>query len=71
MLLQREVEAMTQAVSGTIRTQARYLINSNAGRPTRWRTDFIGQRAQGTVKDHPQAFLIEMAADSTIAFAAG
>jgi hypothetical protein len=57
---------MVQAVSGDLRSRARFLIKSNAGRPTRWRTDYIGRRAVGKVENHPQAFLIEMQANSTI-----
>jgi hypothetical protein len=57
--------AMVQAVSGQARQQ-RYLIESTAGRPTRWRTDFIGKRGDRKVEDHPQAFLIDMSADSSI-----
>ncbi len=57
---------MIRAVSGDIRKQGRYPIESSAGRPRRWRTDFIGQRARQDVEDHPQAFLIEMDAHARI-----
>jgi hypothetical protein len=32
----------------------------------RWRTEFIGSRADKEVKDHPQAFLVELAPNATI-----
>lgn len=57
---------MVQAVNGEIARQNR---KTGKGRSTgfaRWRTEFMGNRAEGEVIDRPQAFLVELAPQATI-----
>ena len=58
---------MVQAIAGTQALKGRRIIKSGGTGEEHWRTDFLGKRADGTIKDHqPQAFLIEMQADEVI-----
>jgi len=57
---------MVLAVNSEIAKQAR---STGKGRSTgfpRWRTEFVGNRAENEVKDDPQAFLVELAPHAVI-----
>ena len=58
---------MIQAMTAEQALKARRTIKSGGTGEEHWRTDFLGKRADGTIKDHqPQAFLIEMQANEVI-----
>ena len=58
---------MIQAMAGELALKGRRIIKSGGTGEEHWRTDFLGKRADGTIKDHqPQAFLIEMQANEVI-----
>lgn len=57
---------MVMAVAGADALNQRRLVKSGGTGEAHWRTDFIGQRGNGEMKDAPQAFLIEMSADEVI-----
>ncbi len=57
---------MIHAMTGTQAMPARRAVKSGTGEQ-HWRTDFLGQRSDGQIKDtQPQAFLIEMSANEVI-----
>ena len=51
---------MVQAVAGESALKGRKMIKSGGTGEEHWRTDFLGKRADGEIKDQQQAFLIEM-----------
>jgi len=58
---------MVQAIAGETALKGRKMIKSGGTGEEHWRTDFLGKRADGEIKDHqPQAFLIEMSANEVI-----
>ena len=57
---------MVQAVAGAKALKARRAVKSNGTGEQHWRTDFIGQRGEGVMRDEPQAFLIEMSPNEVI-----
>ena len=58
---------MVQAVAGDTALKGRRIIKSRGTGEEHWRTDFIGRQGDGgTIKEEPQAFLIEMHAGESI-----
>ena len=58
---------MVQAIAGEQALKGRRIIKSGGTGEAHWRTDFLGTRSDGEIKDHqPQAFLIEMQGNETI-----
>ena len=57
---------MIQAMTGAQALQARRIVKSRGTGEEHWRTDFIGLRSDGRLKNEPQAFLIEMSPNETI-----
>lgn len=57
---------MVMAVVGADALNQRRLVKSSGTGEVHWRTDFIGQRGNGELKDAPQAFLIDMSANEVI-----
>ncbi len=58
---------MVQAVAGEQALKARRVIKSGGTGEEHWRTDFLGKRSDGEIRDgQPQAFLIEMSANEVI-----
>jgi hypothetical protein len=57
---------MVQAVAGATALQGRRVIKSGGTGEEHWRTDFLGRRSDGEMKDEPQAFLIEMSPNEVI-----
>jgi hypothetical protein len=58
---------MVQAMAGEQALKGRRVVKSLGTGEEHWRTDFLGKRSDGEIKDHqPQAFLIEMKADEVI-----
>ena len=57
---------MVQAISGETALRGRRPIKSRGTGEQHWRTDYLGQPGDGTLKNEPQAFLIEMQANETI-----
>jgi hypothetical protein len=55
-----------QAISGEQALKGRRPIKSRGTGEQHWRTDYLGKPGDGTLKDEPQAFLIEMQANETI-----
>lgn len=57
---------MIMAVAGAEALKRRREVKSGGTGEAHWRTDFMGQRGNGTMIAAPQAFLIEMSADEVI-----
>lgn len=57
---------MVQAVLGEQALKARRAIKSRGTGEEHWRTDYIGKPGDGTLKNEPQAFLIDMSANEVI-----
>ena len=58
---------MVQAITGERALKGRRIIKSGGTGGEHWRTDFLGKRSDGEIRDHqPQAFLIEMQANEVI-----
>jgi hypothetical protein len=58
---------MIQAVAGGQALKGRRIIKSRGTGEEQWRTDFLGRPGDGgSIKEEPQAFLIEMHANETI-----
>jgi hypothetical protein len=58
---------MVQAVNAEQALKGRRVIESGGTGEEHWRTDFLGKRSDGEVKDRePQAFLVEMHANEVI-----
>jgi hypothetical protein len=57
---------MVQAVAGAEALKGRRIVKSTGTGEEHWRTDFIGRRGEGKVKNEPQAFLIEMTPSEVI-----
>lgn len=58
---------MVQATTGERALKGRRIIKSGGTGEAHWRTDFLGKRSDGEIRDHqPQAFLIEMQANEVI-----
>ncbi len=57
---------MVQAIAGADALKRRRIVKSTGTGEEHWRTDFIGQRGEGKLKNEPQAFLIEMTPNEVI-----
>jgi hypothetical protein len=57
---------MVQAIAGADALKGRRVVKSTGTGEEHWRTDFIGQRGEGKLKNEPQAFLIEMTPNEVI-----
>jgi len=55
-----------QAISSETALKGRRTIKSRGTGEEHWRTDYLGKPGDGSIKDEPQAFLIEMQANETI-----
>lgn len=55
-----------QAISSETALKGRRTIKSRGTGEEHWRTDYLGKPGDGSLKDEPQAFLIEMQANETI-----
>jgi len=57
---------MVQAVACAQMLKHRRIVKSTGTGEAHWRTDFIGCRGEGEMRDEPQAFLIEMTPNEVI-----
>ncbi len=57
---------MIQTMTSAQALPGRRIIKSKGPSEEHWRTDFLGLRPDGQLKDAPQAFLIEMSPKETI-----
>ena len=58
---------MIHAMTGAQALPGRRIIKSTGTGEEHWRTDFLGKRSDGEIKEHqPQAFLIEMSPNEVI-----
>jgi hypothetical protein len=57
---------MVQAILGEQALKARRAIKSRGTGEEHWRTDYLGKPGDGSIKNEPQAFLIDMSANEVI-----
>ena len=57
---------MVQAMAGEQALKQRKVVTSGGTGAQYWRTDFLGKRGDGQLRNEPQAFLVEMSANETI-----